>query len=447
MTNTMPASFVRLNKGLNQNGNPINLTNEESPSLQNINFNAYGALVKRNGYKYLNTTKIPSTGGGGGSTFDKGGDLITSGGAFVQTYYDASYDNVFFDFIAISNDVVTSYPIVNWSYSYYSFKSINYQLESSLVSYFDNVYFPVTEYTGSGYNISVYTSTNRGVNWTREVVVTGTNYTAAIDVDSDGDVSLVWNKLGGNLGVIKKTGAVWGNIQVLSTTGVAVIPNCMSFDYNDTMHVFGQGSLMPTDTTWSSYLIHAWMPLLGTFTGEVVASSTTLYMCSQELSHVIDTANNLYVTSGVRQRSGTSKYNVALFYKIGAANWVNAGFCDNDWNDDQRLERIYLDGADPVVIYDDRQSDNISSAKYNMTTLSWEAITPIVSYNNFGFHSVKKESSGDLIMFGLLPSSVGYTWNYIRNISNSWTSITLADYTDEYDSDPIPLDAHKLLTL
>lgn len=58
ISNTIPVSFIKSNKGLNQNGNPINLTNDESSNLQNINFDAFGALVKRNGYKHLNTTKL-----------------------------------------------------------------------------------------------------------------------------------------------------------------------------------------------------------------------------------------------------------------------------------------------------------------------------------------------------------------------------------------------------
>ena len=59
ITQEIPVSFKTLNKGLNTNGNPINISNEEASELQNIDFDKFGRFSKRKGYLQLNTYKIP----------------------------------------------------------------------------------------------------------------------------------------------------------------------------------------------------------------------------------------------------------------------------------------------------------------------------------------------------------------------------------------------------
>lgn len=47
--------------GLNTTGGPLSLEDKESSDLQNIDFNKFGSLLKRNGYVALNTTAIASS--------------------------------------------------------------------------------------------------------------------------------------------------------------------------------------------------------------------------------------------------------------------------------------------------------------------------------------------------------------------------------------------------
>ena len=57
-TDNIPVSFTKLNKGLNTNGNPLNINDQESSSLQNIAFDTFGSFSKRRGYYQLNKYKI-----------------------------------------------------------------------------------------------------------------------------------------------------------------------------------------------------------------------------------------------------------------------------------------------------------------------------------------------------------------------------------------------------
>lgn len=49
---------VNFNGGLNSTGGPLSIQNNESSGLENIDFNKFGSVLKRNGYTALNTTAI-----------------------------------------------------------------------------------------------------------------------------------------------------------------------------------------------------------------------------------------------------------------------------------------------------------------------------------------------------------------------------------------------------
>ena len=51
-------SFIKNNGGLNTNGNIMNILDNQSSSLQNVIFNKFGAVLKRNGFLHLNSTAI-----------------------------------------------------------------------------------------------------------------------------------------------------------------------------------------------------------------------------------------------------------------------------------------------------------------------------------------------------------------------------------------------------
>lgn len=56
-----PVSDILLNGGLNSTAGPLKLNNNESSDLQNIDFDKYGSILKRNGYATLNSSAIASS--------------------------------------------------------------------------------------------------------------------------------------------------------------------------------------------------------------------------------------------------------------------------------------------------------------------------------------------------------------------------------------------------
>ena len=57
-TDSFPHSDKTLNGGLNSTAGPLTLKNNESSDLQNVDFNKFGSVLKRNGYAALNTATI-----------------------------------------------------------------------------------------------------------------------------------------------------------------------------------------------------------------------------------------------------------------------------------------------------------------------------------------------------------------------------------------------------
>ena len=54
-TEQIPFSFIKLNGGLNTNGNPMNISDNEASDLGNIDFDKFGRFIKRRGYIQLNS--------------------------------------------------------------------------------------------------------------------------------------------------------------------------------------------------------------------------------------------------------------------------------------------------------------------------------------------------------------------------------------------------------
>lgn len=55
-----PFSFIKIGGGFNDTGGVFELADNESPDLQNIDFDKYGSILPRNGYQILNTVAIPA---------------------------------------------------------------------------------------------------------------------------------------------------------------------------------------------------------------------------------------------------------------------------------------------------------------------------------------------------------------------------------------------------
>lgn len=55
---SVPVAHTAFSGGLNSTSGPLNLQDNESSDLQNIDFNKFGSILKRNGYTALNTTTL-----------------------------------------------------------------------------------------------------------------------------------------------------------------------------------------------------------------------------------------------------------------------------------------------------------------------------------------------------------------------------------------------------
>jgi len=55
---TTPFAFIKLGGGLNDTAGPLSVADNESPDLQNIDFDKFGSIMPRRGYDILNTTAI-----------------------------------------------------------------------------------------------------------------------------------------------------------------------------------------------------------------------------------------------------------------------------------------------------------------------------------------------------------------------------------------------------
>ncbi len=55
---SIPIPDINFNGGLNSTSGPLSVGNNESSDLQNIDFNKFGSILKRNGYSALNTSAI-----------------------------------------------------------------------------------------------------------------------------------------------------------------------------------------------------------------------------------------------------------------------------------------------------------------------------------------------------------------------------------------------------
>jgi len=59
-TSQIPLAYKKLNGGLNTTSGPLGLQANESPDLQNIDFDKFGSLKQRNGYTALNSSAVAS---------------------------------------------------------------------------------------------------------------------------------------------------------------------------------------------------------------------------------------------------------------------------------------------------------------------------------------------------------------------------------------------------
>ena len=62
---SVPFADTKFNGGLNSTAAPLHLKDNESSGLQNIDFDRFGAILKRNGYTTLSAVTSNSIGGDG----------------------------------------------------------------------------------------------------------------------------------------------------------------------------------------------------------------------------------------------------------------------------------------------------------------------------------------------------------------------------------------------
>ena len=101
-TSSLTAGSLVFNGGLNTTAGPLSLQDNESPDLQNVDFNKFGSVLQRNGTTALNTSAITGTESSDGLywfEFDSGGTLtrklvnITNGKLYKQDGLDGTWDD------------------------------------------------------------------------------------------------------------------------------------------------------------------------------------------------------------------------------------------------------------------------------------------------------------------------------------------------------------------
>lgn len=100
---SQPVSDINFNGGLNSTSGPLSVKNNESTDLQNIDFNKFGSIVKRNGYAALNTSAISGAAKSDGlhwyELVSSGNYLsfitnVTNGKLYKQDSLDGTWDDV-----------------------------------------------------------------------------------------------------------------------------------------------------------------------------------------------------------------------------------------------------------------------------------------------------------------------------------------------------------------
>jgi hypothetical protein len=81
-----PFSFIKIGGGLNDTGGVFDLQDNESPDLQNIDFDKFGSILPRYGYQVLNTVAIATTNACLGLYWLR--VSLTSGGAYNTATYN-----------------------------------------------------------------------------------------------------------------------------------------------------------------------------------------------------------------------------------------------------------------------------------------------------------------------------------------------------------------------
>ena len=102
-TPTVSFNDLNLGGGLNSTGGALSLRDNESPDLQNVDFNKFGSAVKRNGYAALNTSAItnsPNSDGLHWFEYDSSGTLtrklinVADGKLWKMDDLDGTWDDI-----------------------------------------------------------------------------------------------------------------------------------------------------------------------------------------------------------------------------------------------------------------------------------------------------------------------------------------------------------------
>lgn len=94
----IPITFKTLS-GLNSTSGPLGLAENESSNLQNVEFDKFGSVLKRNGYSCLNTTPCASSGTAQGlywytSLYDRNALMVNQGKIYKMDSLDGIWDDI-----------------------------------------------------------------------------------------------------------------------------------------------------------------------------------------------------------------------------------------------------------------------------------------------------------------------------------------------------------------
>ncbi len=295
----LPVGSVALNGGLNSTSGPLGLQDNEASDLQNIDFNKFGSVIKRNGSAQLNTT-VASISTGSITVFADGGDSDTT---VTSNGHGLSED----DIIQISG--TTSY---NGVFTINTVNVNDFIIETAFVA--DDATGTWNE-TGQVNGLHWYEYDSSGTDTQKAVSVVKTGIFKMDDLDG------TWDDITGGLTVTD--GSHWSFVNWLNTT----------YSVNDTDAPFkwtGSGNA----TAWAALPTNVTVP-----------------------KHIEQFNNYLFI--GNVQLSGVV-HNSRIYWSTlkDADTWSSLDFIDIAKDDGQEITRLKV-LSDRLVIYKTRSIYNL----------------------------------------------------------------------------------------
>jgi hypothetical protein len=335
---SQPRTDSNFNGGLNSTSGPLSLKDTESASLQNIDFNKFGSILKRNGYEQLNLTPL------GSLSYDSSSPVI-----FNDTV--ATFNSSF----TFNGSTVTGSPCDGlWWYEYFSAGSYaSFLLNSTNGRMYsmpglDGIWSDITD-----------TATITAGNF-----FSFTNFLNNVYMTNGNDSPLKWTGTGN----IAKLPALQANsytftvdsITVAPTVGATYTNNSITYTIVGTSLSGTSGSIAGTITATGSGAPNTF----GTLTKTGGTGDSTINFSLEVLNANITSAkfvtqwNNYIFLANVT--IGTTAYPTRIYWSNlqddttwSAVNWIEVSMLDG-----QKITGVYA-LADRLIVFKERSIYNM----------------------------------------------------------------------------------------